>query len=771
MDRHPNLAPQHTPGQTSEETLTFTIDADVSVIHTSGTEIHRPSVAAAIRMIRRRHSRRPPLVGLAAEVISADDTVFVPQWWLVGETETHLIDSPAAERQQHPDYLLTYTNYRLAAPGSDFHPIDREAISDLLHVAADETDRPVALSGELLGLNTEPVSPTQQPTDDTQLIAQPQTPTAAASGSDTQPELRTGRTGPEPLTELAFDASQTTPPSPPKPASAQAITESAPSPDESNPPLSWTDRPSRQRRAVTEDDPADDAGLKAMTAFSTPAGSAPLLPVLAATETQQTLLSPSVLDQGTTQRRSVQQAPAGADPAASSLAVAEVAVELAVTDDMAQTPVFVEPTDEPDTLADDLLDLATTDQSPETVDEADGDPTRSPTFAARVTSAAAEQARKTRSAVEKHPRRVKATAVAAGGLLVVGLIGGGTFLAASTGDQPDQPAGVTSAPAAESSAEQIDSDYTMSLWSLPPSKTQKLSVFASGVVSVNDGRLILRDSLSADIITKVALDTPVQWTAEARFGDTDAVTVRTEDRVHLITETGETADWKISDDQEVSVLGTRPIIRGDEATEVLTLDGAQQVEGNPALYSAAADEEFLLQIDAGEPRVVAVPYADDARSEDVALTVPSDRAEFVKHLAVGHGLALALWQVGDQNYYGVHSLEEDGESTAFLPTPTSAEDAPRWQFGRGLDLAVIEGSAIKLSDGTLAATAPEGETLTTALGTAAISEDDTGARHVLIDGTAYEEDDRIIGFSDNGTVWVREPDGSVTALSKLGGKS
>lgn len=722
-----------------EGPIEFALDAQVTIIDANGVRIQRESITHAIRTIRRRLRKdQPQLVGLAHSVTAPDDDVFAAEWWLIGAEGTHSITNLPS---QGPDYELAFHGWTLAAPGSDPQSVRREAISQILIKAAAQTGRPARLTGDLLGLNTDPVQPN---TESPQPSVSEHRPTPSP---DARPErTATADRGPTPVESTVAD----------QPAGQHAPSAGSPEPravDEVERDAEALQRApasdSRLGREITPAaEPPEDTPLDLTDRHPDDAAPASRTELVAATEHVQ---DPDLL---------LFSAPSPGMPDS----------ELAVTSAMAQAPVVLEPAGQPDTLADDLLGPSPSDQVSEPVREADSDPTRVTEFTARVASAAAEQARRTRSAVENHPRRVKATAIAAGGLLVVGLIGGGTFIAASTGDQPDQPAGVTSAPAAETSTERIDSDYAMSLWSLPPSKTQKLSVFAAGVVSVNDGRLILRDSLSADVITKVALDSPVQWTAEARFGDTDAVTVRTENRVHLITETGETADWKLGDDQTVSVLGTRPLLRGDDTTEVLTPEGPQQVEGNPSLYSAAADEQFLLQIAAGEPRVVAVPYADDARSEDVALTVPSDRAEFVKHLSVGHGLALALWQVGDQNYYGVHSLET-GESTAFLPTSTTVEDAPRWQFGRGLDLAVIERYAIKLSDGTLAATAPEGETLTTALGPAAISEDESGARHVLIDGTAYEQDDRIIGFSGNGTVWVREPDGSVTALSKQGGKS
>lgn len=730
----------HAHDDADEGPIEFALDAQVTIIDANGVRIQRESITQAIRTIRRRLRKdQPQLVGLAHSVTAPDDDVFAAEWWLIGAEGTHSITNPPS---QEPDYELAFHGWTLAAPGSDPQSVRREAISQILIKAAAQTGRPTRLTGDLLGLNTEPVQPnTERPQSSVSEQPPSQSPDARPGDSITPDR------GPTPVESTVAD----------QPAAQQAPSAGSPEPRA-------VDEVERDAEALHRAPASDSQPGSEVTPAAEPAADTPL----DLTDRQAVDAAPAHRAELVAATEHVQDPDLLLFPAPSP-GISDS--ELAVTNDMAQAPMLLESADEPDTLADDLLGLVPTEESPETVDETDDGPTRSQAFAAQVKSAAAVQARRTRSAVENHPRRVKATAVAAGGLLVVGLIGGGTFLAASTGDQPDQPAGVTSAPAAESSAEQIDSDYTMSLWSLPPSKTQKLSVFAAGVVSVNDGRLILRDSLSADIITKVALDTPVQWTAEARFGDTDAVTVRTENRVHLITETGETADWKLSDGQTVSVLGTRPLLRGDDTTEVLTpADGAQQVEGNPSLYTAAADEQFLLQIEAGEPRVVAVPHADDTRSEDVTLTVPSDRAEFVKHLSVGHGLALALWRVSDQNYYGVHSLET-GESTAFLPTSTSAEDAPRWQFGRGLDLAVIERYAIKLSDGTLAATAPEGETLTTALGPAAISEDYSGARHVLIDGTAYQQDDRIIGFSGNGTVWVREPDGSVTALSEQGGKS
>lgn len=325
----------------------------------------------------------------------------------------------------------------------------------------------------------------------------------------------------------------------------------------------------------------------------------------------------------------------------------------------------------------------------------------------------------------------------------------------------------SSAPELEETDAELESEYPEELWTLSAAESQQLSVFSAGVLNFNedDEALELRAPLTGEIVGDYSLDSELMWTTELRLDGIDSIGIRSEDEFGVITEDGEEQRWPVPEDAEITAMGERPLLHDGDEDYLLTLDSdePQQMEINPQLITGAADEEGVLQVRSGAPEVVRIPFNGDESSERTWLMEPAEDAEFAKHMAVGHGHSITYWTAGEQGYYVVHSLE-NGEVTAVLDTETSVADAPAWEVGRGMDLALIENYAVSLATGELVAEWEEGD-FSIALGPAAIAEDGD-RRQIVLDERLYTEADRVIGASSEGTLWVRQPDGSVAALSR-----
>lgn len=334
---------------------------------------------------------------------------------------------------------------------------------------------------------------------------------------------------------------------------------------------------------------------------------------------------------------------------------------------------------------------------------------------------------------------------------------------------PATPGWVSQAPAISAAEEPLTAGYDQQLWELDAETAANLSWFEAGAAYIDpeNGNLVLIDRLTGEEIAATMLRSPVEYTAEFMAGDVPAVGARTEEDFRVITAEGETASWDLEESDTLRVSGSTPMITTEDGETFALVIGEEdpvEVTGNPQLHSAAIDGETLIQVAGGEPTVVTIPMTDDADHDpaEIDLEAP-EGAAFVQHLTVGHGRTLTVWEHQDKQYLLVHSLQDDGELTAAVEAP---EEISAWAIGRGMDLAIVGDHAFDLDTGELVASSEHG--LVSALGPAAVTASEE--RQFLLDGTSYTEDQRIIGYTGEGTALVRMPDGSVRGLGESAGQ-
>ncbi|MDS2174322.1 hypothetical protein Q7C18_16595 [Nesterenkonia sp. CL21] len=380
--------------------------------------------------------------------------------------------------------------------------------------------------------------------------------------------------------------------------------------------------------------------------------------------------------------------------------------------------------------------------------------------------------RSARRAQDRQRRKRRRRRAAVLGAVVAVLVGGLAWYAVTGEDDARGDSPATASPELVEAGIDLRDEYSLRLWDLPPSEAGQLSVFSAGVLSVaGEGEtLVLRAGLTGEPVAEIELDSELQWTTELRLpGETeaavDAVGVRADGEFTVVTAAGDEQRWEIPEGSEVTAMGEIPLLHDQDGVHLLELGSEEPelLEVNPELITGAADRAGIIQARPGEPEIVRIPWSEGEESTALTLETPEEGFTFTKHLAVGHGQGLSYWAAEDQGYYVVHDLD-DGAARAVLETPTPASEAPAWEVGRGMDLAIIENYAVSLTSGELEA-AWDGADFTVALGPAAVVETDSG-RHIVLDQHVYSETDRVIGVSPGGTMWVRQPDGSVVALSR-----
>ena len=266
--------------------------------------------------------------------------------------------------------------------------------------------------------------------------------------------------------------------------------------------------------------------------------------------------------------------------------------------------------------------------------------------------------------------------------------------------------------------------------------------------------------------------------AEFYHEDQPAVGLRIADTFTAMTADGQVQEWQIPSDAEISVYGTTPVVHKTTQAETtyhaLVVGEKQplQLTVNPAMTTRAVDNDWIIQLEIGAPRVVLNPVNrtnDEHEPHAVSLTAPTGDARFVRHLDAGHGYAMTLWDVQDELYLGIHAItgEKRGQVTSFLPAPFTDGDATGWALGNGMEVFVVGPYAISTSTGELEVFSG-GEDITRAYGSAAVSEPQD-QRLFTVDNTKYTESERIIGYSDQGIILVRLLDGSVAAYGDYGG--
>lgn len=331
----------------------------------------------------------------------------------------------------------------------------------------------------------------------------------------------------------------------------------------------------------------------------------------------------------------------------------------------------------------------------------------------------------------------------------------------------------------------LDEKYPSRLWAIEPGEADQISWFAAGVIGLSGDEIRLHSHLTGEEIATYALKdvnvgTHLSWVTEFYHQGEPAVGLRVADTFVALTAAGETQEWKIPSGMEVGVYGRTPTMtnassaeEGDNITWQALRVGEKdpaKLTVNPSLATRAVDDEWIVQLYGNAPRVALNPV-DRGDEETVAhaveLTSPVEDAEFVRHLDAGHGYSMALWDVADDLYLGIHSLEGDaaGEATTFVPAPFSREEATGWAIARGMELTIVGPYAISLATGELVAYSTASD-FTQGYGPAAVTADENDRRQFIIEGTSYTETNQIIGYTGQGTVLVRLTDGSVAAYGE-----
>lgn len=366
-----------------------------------------------------------------------------------------------------------------------------------------------------------------------------------------------------------------------------------------------------------------------------------------------------------------------------------------------------------------------------------------------------------------------AGAVAAGTVLAIAL-GAGLWAWPFGGDEASEPASeqenwIASAPALNPAETSLTDAHAEELWTHRLSTEDPAYWFAAGTVVIDgeEGEVVLLDTETGDEIVRIPVEGEVQHVVEFLHEDTPAAGVFTQDQFVAVTAEGDDQSWDLEEGEVVRAPGTTPMLtteEGDTSALIIGEEDPVETEGNPSYISGAIDEDTLIQVIPGEPRVALLPVAADEDSQPASeelLQAPTDGASFLRHLSVGTGHSLSLWEVDGEEYLVVHSLEEEpGTVTSAVAAPDEPE---AWQVGRGMQLAVTGPYAFSLETGELTARHPDA-TFTGALGPAALAESE-GSRSFVVDGTQHYESDRVTGYSEDRIALIRRPDGTLAALS------
>lgn len=688
---------------------TLVVSAKVTITDTTGTAVEAESISHAVHTIRSRFHDDIPVVVL--DPAHRRDPLFegAPDAWMI--TPTQLMKVNVDQLPREPDYTLTYHSFTLQDPqadGAPRTPVKSAALVPVAVRAAEEAERPVRLKSKMLGFANRTFQP-----GDAAALAQSASEESVSVLDALDPELF-NTADQAPRTILVH------PPEPTRLGNTLII-----------PAATGVVYNVEPGKYPIEGD-----------CVSVEATPAPGYEFPDAVET--------IWDYEPEPAREV---PEDTGPDLGELVAAEQPHEAAIS------TAAPEPEPEPE------LEL-----------EADS-PSRRRLRRQRSTSKALVL-HDGRPLPLWRRRTVQLGAAAAAAVAVIASIAG-VLLFSGGDDAPAaptvaEPTGdwISTAPDAQETGTSLTEEHTIELWSLDPTYAAELSWFGAGVAHIDpeDESLVLLDTLSGEEIARAELDAPVQWTSEFLIAGTPAVGARTEESFIVLTADGETQAWDLEETDSLRVSGSTPMLTTSEGEVYALVVGEEDpvaVSGNPQYRAAAIDGETLIQIAAGQPRVVTLPMTEDAEHDaaELRLETPVDGASFSRHLTVGHGLSLTQWTIQDREYLVVHDLHNNAETTAIVPAASS--DPRPWTIGRGMEVAIVGPYAFDLDTGELIAESHAGDFLS-ALGPALVVQDGDD-REFVIDGEIFYETTRVIGFTGGGTILVRQPDGSVAAVEESSG--
>lgn len=707
-----------TTGSSHQDVYRLKVAAAVTIVAQSGTEVPAPNIARAIQTLRNHHHDDMPLLALHSQ--HAGDPLFAGSapGWLLSSTQILEIGR-GTELTREPDYWLLYRDFKLSDPqvdGAPKTPCNPDVLVAVATKAAEASGQPVQLESKLLGF----ANPVFNPDDGKAAEAEE---AASLSVLDVlAPSLfTTGKD--EPILVQ--------PPEPVRTGNIVTVPEAT----------------GVEYNVDPGDYPIEGEGVS-INATPAPGYVFPDdAPSMAWDyefhEGEPTNLTEEAVDEETAVDELdalVGQQAEEAEPAAPKKPFPAAKAKTAIASLTSVMPRRkTEKADTPATEA----ELST---STELV--VAGTTASTPWWRRRATVVSAAAG--------------TVAAVVAGVLIVSGTEPGE--------DAPAQPEWLSTVEPPTVADQPLTEDLTTSLWDMDPEVAEEVSWTGAGVAHIDpeDDSLALVSTLSGDGIGRVQLEEPVEWTAEFVSGDEEAIGARTENQFVAITSDGQTQRWEIDEEATLRTSGSTPMLIDDGEIYALVVgeDDPVSVTANPEYHPAAIDGETLIQYASGAPRVVTVPITDDASHEaaELVLEDPAEGASFQRHLTFGHGLSLSEWQIDGSSYLVVHDLQDDASVSAVVPSFDGAES---WTVGRGMELATIGGYAFDLDDGSLVAETDDAE-FGLSMGPVAVIETENG-REFVLEGEQYTETTRVIGYTGAGTAIVREPDGSIAAVSESSG--
>jgi hypothetical protein len=301
------------------------------------------------------------------------------------------------------------------------------------------------------------------------------------------------------------------------------------------------------------------------------------------------------------------------------------------------------------------------------------------------------------------------------------------------------------------------------LWELDADEARLMSVYRAGILQVHDGTVKLRNINTGDIIEETGIDEAIESTYETFDADGDpAVGYRTDTQVTIISKNG-AESWEVEEPNlQLVASGDLGLLVDTESYEAQAIVPGEEelVEAHydRDLMLSGADQDYLLQPTSNVPQVDLVTFDGEDR-QVIDLQPPHEQTSFIRHLAIGHGLSLALWELEDVRFATTHSLE-DGRAISTVPI----ESAEKWTFGRGADLAVIGRYAIEISTGHFIVEADQ--PLTGAINTVPFVEE-SSTRTLIVDGQPLRQSTRLRGVTES-VVVIENGDSSISVYPHTG---
>lgn len=299
-------------------------------------------------------------------------------------------------------------------------------------------------------------------------------------------------------------------------------------------------------------------------------------------------------------------------------------------------------------------------------------------------------------------------------------------------------------------------------WELDAEEAQLVSVYKAGMLQIHDGKAALLNTATGDEIASTELDEAIETTFETFDEDNNAaVGYQTDDEIVILSSQG-AQSWEAKGDWNLVASGDLALLtdQGSDAAKVVVpgKEDLVDAEYDTDLMLSGADQDHLLQPISSTPQVELVSF-DGENREVIELRAAHEQLNFVRHLSIGHGKSLALWELDGVKFASVHSLDT-GEAISTV----TVDSADSWTIGRGGDLATMGTFVIDMSAGHFIAEADR--ELDGAINTIAYVED-SDIRTLIIDEQPLRERDRLRGVTQSVTV-IENSDSSISVYPHNG---